>query len=622
MASLWSVILWSLTWQAAHVSCFRLWDNTTEVQLTFPKVYIKDDQNLYMSDAAGVETALSTDATEITAFVPETVHKSQDGKYAVAYRIGSYGQNHSLTLIESSPPDQLQPSVLMYPYPKAGDLIPILRPKLYDLVEKKEIEIGNDFVGNVAEIDDVQWGFRNQTYRYIVVDRGFKDLRMVEIDTSGNSRILVEEHIENGIDISSKIAWGFMNETDQMWWLSERNGWNSVYLVNTTRVEGSDRPSNDSIKQITADGFDVYEVAHVDEQEQVLYVRARGMVKNQSPYHMHLARINFDGTGFKILTADGDGYHRHVFHDNGTFDDTWSRVDQPLQGVLRDYQGNRLHPIEVDNKVYFNITLPEIFSAPGRDGETPIWGIITKPTTFDATKRYRVMEFVYAVPQEHWVPVELTMTSMAELSLHYQQVADKYDVIVVQSDGMGTSWRGRAFRDVAWYNFREAGFPDRIAWIKAAAQDRPWMDLAGGVGIFGGSAGGQTAMAALIWYSEFYTAAMADAGCHENRMDKFWWNELNLGYPVDDAKYDAASNLVHAHEMNGTLLLLVGELDHNVDPSSTMQVVNALNKAGKDFDFMIVPGAGHGVAFSQWYPQLQNKIGKFWKNWKDGNGLA
>ncbi|KAF2211647.1 hypothetical protein CERZMDRAFT_6238, partial [Cercospora zeae-maydis SCOH1-5] len=559
------------------------------------------DNNLYVSDAAGVETALSTDATEATGFVPGTVHKSQDNKYAVACQIATFGQNRSLTLVESSPPGQVQPLVIMDSYPKAGDTIPIMRPKLYDLVEKKQIEIGNDFVGNIAELDDAEWGFRNQTYRYILVDRGYKDLRMVEIDTSGNSRILVEEHIETGIDVSSKIAWGFMNETDQMWWLSERNGWNSIYLVNTTRVEGSDRPTNDSIKQVTENGFDVYEVLQMDEKEQVLYFRARGMVKEQNPYHMHLARINYDGTGFKVLTADADGYHRNLFHDNGTFEDTWSRVDQPLQGVLRDLQGNRLHPIEVDNRLIDNITLPEIFSAPGRDGKTPIWGIIVRPTTFDASKRYRVMEWVYAVPQEHWVPVELTGPSMAELSIHYQQVADEYDVIVVQSDGMGTSWRGRAFRDVAWHDFREAGFPDRIAWIKAAAQDRPWMDLTGGVGIYGGSAGGQSAMAALIWYSDFYTAAMADAGCHDNRLDKRWWNELNLGYPVDPVRYDAASNVVHAHEVNGSLLLLVGELDPNVDPSSTMQVVNALNKAGKDFDFMIVPGAGHGVAFSQWY---------------------
>jgi dipeptidyl aminopeptidase/acylaminoacyl peptidase len=174
-----------------------------------------------------------------------------------------------------------------------------------------------------------------------------------------------------------------------------------------------------------------------------------------------------------------------------------------------------------------------------------------------------------------------------------QQLADR-GLIVVQCDGMGTAGRSKGFHDVCFRNLRDAGFPDRIAWMKAAAARFPEMDLTR-VGIYGGSAGGQNALAALLWHGDFYCVAVADCGCHDNRMDKIWWNEQWLGWPVGE-QYEANSNVVHAHRLQGKLMLIVGELDQNVDPASTMQVVDALEKADKDFDLVIVTGTGHGAA--------------------------
>ncbi len=166
----------------------------------------------------------------------------------------------------------------------------------------------------------------------------------------------------------------------------------------------------------------------------------------------------------------------------------------------------------------------------------------------------------------------------------------------VQIDGMGTNNRGKKFHGVAWKNIADAGFPDRIAWLKAAAATRPWMDLKR-VGIYGGSAGGQNAMRALIDHGDFYKAAVADCGCHDNRMDKIWWNEQWMGWPVDES-YERSSNVVHAKRMQGHLLLTVGELDTNVDPASTMQVADALIKADKDFELLVLPGRNHGAGES------------------------
>src|SRR5579884_4005974 len=165
--------------------------------------------------------------------------------------------------------------------------------------------------------------------------------------------------------------------------------------------------------------------------------------------------------------------------------------------------------------------------------------------------------------------------------------------VVVQIDGMGTNNRSKAFHDIAWQNLKDAGFPDRILWHKAVAAKYPWYDISR-VGIFGTSAGGQSAMGALLFHPEFYKVAVANSGCYDNRMDKIWWNEQWMGWPVGP-QYAASSDVDNAWRLKGKLLLIVGEMDKNVDPSSTFQVVNALIKAKKTFSLLDVPGGGHGA---------------------------
>jgi dipeptidyl aminopeptidase/acylaminoacyl peptidase len=232
---------------------------------------------------------------------------------------------------------------------------------------------------------------------------------------------------------------------------------------------------------------------------------------------------------------------------------------------------------------------PERFVAKGRDGQTDIYGVIVRPSKFDPTKKYPVLESIYAGPHDFFVPkaffTSSNKTAMAELGF-----------IVVSIDGMGTNWRNKKFHDVCWKNLSDSGFPDRVAWIKAAAATRPEFDLTR-VGLFGGSAGGQSTLAGLLHHGDFYKAGVADCGCHDNRMDKIWWNEAWMGWPVDES-YARNSNVTHAAKLTGKLLLVVGELDHNVDPASTAQVVAALEKAGKDFEFLPIMNSDHGAAES------------------------
>ncbi|RZK51771.1 MAG: S9 family peptidase, partial [Pedobacter sp.] len=211
-----------------------------------------------------------------------------------------------------------------------------------------------------------------------------------------------------------------------------------------------------------------------------------------------------------------------------------------------------------------------------------------RPSNFDPAKKYPVIEYIYAGPHDSFVPKSFVNDSRG--SLH--ELAE-LGFIVVQIDGMGTSNRSKAFHDVAWKNLKDGGFPDRILWIKEAAKKYNYMDL-DRVGIFGNSAGGQSSLGALLFHPDFYKVAVSSSGCHDNRMDKIWWNEQWMGYPIGP-EYAASSNVDNAYRLQGKLLLILGELDDNVDPSSTMQVINQLVKANKNFDFLMVPGMKHSL---------------------------
>jgi dipeptidyl aminopeptidase/acylaminoacyl peptidase len=363
-------------------------------------------------------------------------------------------------------------------------------------------------------------------------------------------------------------------------WMSERDGWAHLYLYDGI----SGRLKN----QITKGNWIVRAIEKVDEAKRQIWFQASGMHAGKDPYFTHYFRVNFDGTGLTAFT-EADGNHSVVFSaDMKYYVDTWSRVDQPPVSELRRVEDKKL-VMEVERADISALTAagwrgPEVFTAMGRDGKTDIWGVIFRPTNFDPSKKYPVIEAIYAGPQGSFVPKTFStnMQTLAELGF-----------IVVQIDGMGTANRSKAFHDVAWKNLGDAGFPDRILWHKAVAAKYPYYDISR-VGIYGTSAGGQNSTGAVLFHPEFYKVAVSNSGCHDNRMDKIWWNEQWMGWPLGP-HYAASSNVDNAYRLKGKLLLVVPELDTNVDPASTYQVVNALIKANKKFDLLTVPGGNHGA---------------------------
>ena len=335
----------------------------------------------------------------------------------------------------------------------------------------------------------------------------------------------------------------------------------------------------------------VRNVDDVDEKKRQIWFEAGGIVPGQDPYYVQYCRVNFDGSGLTVLT-EGDGTHAVQFSPDRRFlIDTWSRVDLPPATVLRrSDDGKLICQLETADTSGLDAAgwkPPESFVAKGRDGVTDIYGVIWRPKDFDPKKKYPVIEDIYAGPQDSFTPTEFR-------TMYSQQKLADLGFMVVQMDGMGTANRSKKFHDVCWKNLKDAGFPDRILWIKAAAARYPCMDLTR-VGLYGTSAGGQDALRGILDYPDFYKACVADSGCYDNRMDKIWWNEQWMGWPVDDS-YVHSSCVPDAHKLQGKLLLMVGEMDQNVDPASTFKVVNALIKADKDFALLDMPGAGHGVA--------------------------
>jgi dipeptidyl aminopeptidase/acylaminoacyl peptidase len=368
-----------------------------------------------------------------------------------------------------------------------------------------------------------------------------------------------------------------------MLWMSERSGWNHVWLVDV--ATGDLRP-------VTSGRWMVRRVEQVADDTRTLILRVMGLDADQDPYHEHFIRVAIDAGEPLRLTA-GDGTHELLWSPDGRwYVDTWSRVDlPPVRELRRSDDGGlvvELGRADATPLVEQGWTWPERFSAKGRDGTTDVWGVIWRPhgTAHDATPR-PVVECIYAGPHDFHVPKKFA-------AAHGQRRITDAGFIVVQVDGMGTNWRGKAFHDVCWKNLKDSGLPDHVAWLTAAAATRPWMDL-GRVGIYGGSAGGQSAARALIDHPDTYRVAVADCGCHDNRMDKIWWNEAWMGWPVDES-YAASSNVVDAARLRGRLMLIVGELDENVDPASTLQLSAALVRAGTDHELVVVPGAGHGAA--------------------------
>lgn len=522
---------------------------------------------------------LSTDGT-LGNYYSAWITWSPDGKYLFTCKRRPVEKRY-VYYVESSPSDQLQPILHKQEYAKPGDALPFKVPCIFDTKTGKEFVADTKLMSEQFDLNSFQWTPDSKEVTFEYNQRGHKVYRVLAMAAAtGNVRTIVEETSKTFVNYSRHYRYN-SEDGKKLIWMSERDNWNHLYLYDTQKSK--------VIRQITKGAWCVRQVLNVDEKNNVIYFSASGVNKNEDPYLIHYYRIGIDGKNMIDLTPAEGNHNAQLSKDMKYLVDKYSMVDKaPITELRSAVDGKLIKTLEsadISKLTANGWRAPEVFKAKGRDGVTDMWGIIQRPTNFDPNRKYPVIEYIYAGPGDAYTPKSFIAynwytTSLSELGF-----------IVVQLDAMGTSWRGKKFEEICYKNLKDAGFPDRELWIKAAAKKYPYMD-ADNVGIFGASAGGQESTTAVLLHGDFYKAAYSSCGCQDNRMDKIWWNEQWMGYPVDST-YAECSNVVNAPKLESPLMLVVGELDDNVDPSSTYQVVNALEKAGKDFELVVLPGVHH-----------------------------
>jgi dipeptidyl aminopeptidase/acylaminoacyl peptidase len=534
------------------------------------------------TDAA---VTLTADGTERDPYLPEFYWSPDSTRLVVMREAGA--DKSRVALVESAPPGGGRPRPAGYDQPLPGDKLARRRPHLLDVRAGAPVAVADTLFADPYDLSSVRWDRNSQRFTFLYNPRGHRFLRVVAVDAAtGKASALFEERSATFVDYVHKLYLRHLDATGELLWASERDGWNHLYLLNAA--------TGAVTAQLTKGAWLVRRVDRVDAAARRVWFWAHGVRPEQDPYHLHYCRVNLDGTGLVVLT-EGDGTHEvWTSPDRDYFVDAYSRVDAPPVTELRRAADGklvlRLESADITELLKAGWRLPERFVAKGRDGKTDVHGVILRPSNFDPKKKYPVVEDVYASPTEFHAP-----KAFAVLHDPLQSICE-LGFVGVMVDGMGTNWRGKAFHDVCWKNVADGGFPDRIGWLKAAAAKHPEMDLSR-VGIYGGSAGGRNALRALIAHSDTYAVAVADCGNHDDRFHHIWYGELWMGHPVGP-HYAEQSNVVQAHKMKGKLFLIAGELDRNVDPAHTLRVADALIKADKDFDLLVVPGGAHCPAES------------------------
>ena len=559
--------------------------------------YVKE-HNLYLRDVStGTELQLTHDgiaawdyATPLPSLrpmveqgtedvkQPAAVFWSPDSAKLVTYRIDSRNSGR-FTSLQFVPPDQLRPKAYTYVYPLPGEVLAKAEPIIFDIQSGKRVDVPASIELPFQDGPSFEWFADSKSFYYDDDERGYKakELRVVDAST-GEQRVLVREQSDSYVD-PGETSFHFVEGSREILWTSERDGWNHLYLYSK---------SGQLENQVTQGPWVVRQVEHIDEKNRRVYFSASGREKNEDPYQAHLYGVGFDGKGLQLLSPENADHSVSISPDGAFFVDNYSRPDLPGKAVLRRTKdGSEVRELETSDVSELTKTgwkFPEPFQGKAADGTTDLYGLVWRPSNFDAAKKYPIVEFAYTGPQSFFVPKSFGGT-------FWLQSTAELGFVVVMVDGRGTAGRSRAFHQFSYRNLGGA-FEDHVAMIKQMASRYPYMD-ATRVGIYGTSAGGYGAAHAMLAFPQFYKVGVSTSGDHDARLDKAWWNELYQGYPVQDDYVDQ-SNVTMAGRLQGHLLLEHGDIDDNVHPVETMRFVDALMKANKNFDMLFVPNMFHG----------------------------
>ena len=565
--------------------------------------------NLWVRDlATGKETQLTTDGVKDNSYALDNAGWIKSERAILAWspdskKIATFQQDQrnvgEMYLVETMPG---HPTLHAWKYPLPGDdTVAMIRRVIIDVDTPKVIPLQMppdqhrstlcDHVacGMSSEWVDVEWSKDASKLAFVSTSRDHKQetLRIASA-ADGAVRDVMEEHVSTQYESGQgTVNWRYLPDSNEIIWYSERSNWGHLYLY--------DSDTGKLKNQVTSGDFVVTQLLHVDENARLLYFVADGREKGD-PYFDHLYRVSFDGSGLTLLTPE-DGNHEVTFSPSGKlFLDSYSKSDAPPVTVLRAADGKLLATLETADISQLEATgwkPPLAVTVKARDGATDLYGLLFKPTNFDPSKKYPIINQIYPGPQSGSLGVY--GRSFAASHGDAQALAE-LGFVVVMIDGMGNPQRSKSFHDAYYGDMGDNTLPDQVAGMQELARRYPWIDI-DHAGIWGHSGGGYAAADAMFRYPDFFKVGVSEAGNHDNREYEDDWGERYQGLLVkskDGSNYDGQANQSLAKNLKGHLLLAHGTMDSNVPPYNTLLVVNELIKANKDFDLLLLPNRSHG----------------------------
>jgi dipeptidyl-peptidase-4 len=504
------------------------------------------------------------------------------------------------------------PTLEAWHYPLVGDKdVSMIEPVVIDVDAAKVVRLkGAPLEHRSMECDDVsctggkwtdaEFSADGAHLAFVATSRDHKDEWVKVADTAtGDVREVYHEHVKTYYGWQSKTDWQYLPASNEFLWVSERGGFAQIYLYNLTTGELKN--------EVTRGEGPVSDIVQVDPKNRVIYYTAVGREKGVDLYFEMLYRVDFDGKNQKLLTPENANHNITMAPDARTFVDVYSTIDTPQTAVLRDNMGKSLVTLghqDISALLATGWKPPMAVTVKARDGKTPLEGFVWKPTNFDASKKYPVVDNVYPGPQGSLC--QLGGRNFAAARADEQALAD-LGFVVVCIDGMGNPGRSKEFHDAHASTPAEMGddtIPDQVSGIKDLAAKYPWVD-ASRVGIWGHSGGGNATASAMFHFPEFFKVGWSESGNHDNRDYEDDWDERWAGLEVVGAdgksNYDAHANQNWAKNLQGHLMLVHGTMDDNVPPSNSLLVADALIKANKNFDMIMVPNMHHGYAEDSQY---------------------
>jgi dipeptidyl-peptidase-4 len=573
--------------------------------------FIRDNNLWVKTVATGEEKQLTTDGVTDFGYATDNAgwqHSdaailtwSADGK-----KIATFQQDQRKTgTMYLVPVTNRHPVLEAWKYPLVGDAdVTMIEPVVIDVatatvtrlkvapLEHRSMECDDVSCDGDGRWSDVSFSPDDAKLAFVKTSRDHKDETVCIGDlTTGDVKEIYHEHVPTYYGWQAKVDWKVLWDADEFLWVSERSNWAQIYLYDLSgKLKG----------QVTHGDGPVFDIPFVDAKKGVLYFTATGKVPGVHPYYQQLWRVDFDGKNQTLLTPEPEYHTVDVAPDGSSFVDTYSTVETPQTTVLRGADGKVLVTLgkqDISELMAAGWKAPTLFTVKARDGKTDLYGYMEKPTMFDASKKYPVVDEVYPGPQDAVCTLDGWGFSAAKGDR--QALAD-LGFVTLCIDGMGNPHRSKAYHDAHASTPADMGddtIPDQVAGVKDLAKQYSWIDV-DHVGIWGHSGGGNATVSAMFHFPDFFKVGWSESGNHDNRDYEDDWDERWAGLevigPDGKSNYDAHANQNYAANLKGKLMLAHGTMDDNVPPNNTYLVVDALIKAGKDFDLLLIPNAHHG----------------------------